>query len=246
MSLVDVGTDDIEEDENLYVEGETPPEDDDGMDIPVRLLSDFTVYNASTMQAIPVAELLHLSFSQDDFRASGLVKAWVNDISDDDLSGVGEGESGEGLERVTLSEILEFSIHNKSEDVGGLDKYVFVQPPTQFSNQENFISKIYIRTKFAWYILGVPSSTYKPYFTPFWIQQRILHLLVTSSTKNRRLTYSEFQKNIATLDEDEESVSTSNELLGRNLGGQDFKADAVVRPAWIPPYPDRMSSPQKF
>jgi len=114
------------------------------------------------------------------------------------------------------------------------------------SNQENFISKIYICTKFAWYILGVPSSTYKPYFTPFWIQQRILHLLVTSSTKNRRLTYSEFQSNIATLDEGEESVPKSNELLGRNLGGEDFKADAVVCPAWMPLYPGHMSSPQKF
>jgi len=106
------------------------------MDIPVRLLSDFTVYNPRTLQAIPVAELLHLSFSQDEFRASGLVKAWVNDsdtpsdISDDDLSEVGEGDPGEGVERVTLSEILEFSIHNKSEGASGLDRYVFVQLPT--------------------------------------------------------------------------------------------------------------------
>lgn len=129
-NLVDVGADDIEEDENLYVEGETPPEEDDGMDIPVRLLSNFIVYNSSTLRAIPVAELLHLSFSEDEFRASGLVKAWVDDsdiqsdISDDD-----SGDPGEGVERVTLSEILEFSIHNKSEDPGGLDRYVLVQLP---------------------------------------------------------------------------------------------------------------------
>lgn len=47
-----------------------------------------------------MAELMHLSFSQDEFRASGHVKAWVNDsdipsdISDNDLSGVGEGDLG--------------------------------------------------------------------------------------------------------------------------------------------------------
>ncbi|KIM49346.1 hypothetical protein M413DRAFT_15448 [Hebeloma cylindrosporum] len=216
-SLVDVRADDIKEDENLYVDGETPPEEEDGMDIPVRLLSDFTIYNASTLQAVPVAELLQLSFSQDEFRASGLVKAWIDDldiesdISDEDSgSGVGESDPVEGIERVTLSEILEFSIHNKSEDDDGLD------------------SKIYLRTKFAWYILGIPSSTYKPYFAPFWIQQRILHLLVIGSTKNRRLTYSEFQNTIATLDEDEVSVPTSNDLLGRELGGQDLKADEVI------------------
>jgi hypothetical protein len=92
--------------------------------------------------------------------------------------------------------------------------------------------------------LGIPSSIYKPYFAPFWIQQRVLHLLVTSSTKNRRLTYSEFQSNISALDEDEDSVPTSHDLLGRYLGGQDFKADDVVCPAYIPPHPDHMSSPE--
>lgn len=133
-SLVDISADDIDEDENLYVEGETPPEEDDGTDIPVRVLSNFTVYNASTLQAIPVAELLHLSFSKDEFRASGFVKAWVDDsdipsdiLNDDSGS---EGAPEEGVERVTLSEILEFSIHNKSEDAGGLDRYVLVQLPT--------------------------------------------------------------------------------------------------------------------
>lgn len=135
--LVEISTDDIEEDEYLYVKGETPPEEDDGMDIPVRLLSNFTVYNSSTLHAIPVADLLRLSFSQDEFRASGLVKAWADDldiqsdISDNDSgSGVGEGNPGEGIERVILSKILEFSIHNKSEDVDGLDRYVHSACPT--------------------------------------------------------------------------------------------------------------------
>ena len=133
-SIYNDDADDVEEDEYLYVEGETPPEEDDGMDIPVRLLSDFTVYNASTFRSIPVAELLQLSFSEDEFQASGLVKAWVDDsdipsdISDNDSeNGVDEGEPGERSERVTLSKILEFSIHNKSEGVDGLDRCVLVQ-----------------------------------------------------------------------------------------------------------------------
>ena len=146
-SLVDISADDIDEDETLYVEGETPSEDD-GTDIPVRVLSNFTVYNASTLQAIPVAELLHLSFSKDEFRASGFVKAWVDDsdipsdiLDDDSGSGVGEGAPVEGVERVTLSEILEFSIHNKSEDADGLDRYVLVQLPTRFSTNRTLQAK---------------------------------------------------------------------------------------------------------
>jgi hypothetical protein len=136
-SLYD-GADDVEEDEYLYVEGETPAEDDDGADIPVRLLSDFTVYNAGTFRVVPVAELLQLSFSEDEFQASGLVKAWVDnsdipsDISDDDSDNgdSGEDDHREGSERVTLSKILEFSIHNKSEGVDGLDRYVLVRLTT--------------------------------------------------------------------------------------------------------------------
>jgi len=136
--VYDDGADDVEEDEYLYVEGESPPEEDDGTDIPVRLLSDFTVYNADTFRVIPVAELLQLSFSEDDYQASGLVKAWADDseipsdMSDNDVSDNGDGEGGprEGSERVTLSKILEFSIHNKSEAVDGLDRCVLVRLPT--------------------------------------------------------------------------------------------------------------------
>lgn len=92
-------------------------------------------------------------------------------------------------------------------------------------------SKIYIRTKFAWYILDAPSSIYHRFFAPFWMQHRLLHLLVNASLDNSRLTYLEFCENLQLLDEGDDcgiSSSSSYAVLNRGFNEDDLKSDAVV------------------
>lgn len=89
-------------------------------------------------------------------------------------------------------------------------------------------SKIYIRTKFAWYILGIPNAAYTPFYTPFWIQHRILHILVTMSLKNQRTTYKDFVDNLKKIDNLDDSVVTARLVLGRDLGKTDIETDDVV------------------
>lgn len=89
-------------------------------------------------------------------------------------------------------------------------------------------SKIYIRTKFAWYILGIPNASYTPFYTPFWIQHRILHILVTMSLENQRTTYKDFVDNLKKIDNLDDSVVTARLVLGRDLGKTDIETDDVV------------------
>ena len=90
------------------------------------------------------------------------------------------------------------------------------------------ISKMYIRTDFAWYILGSPSRQYNHLFRPFWLRHRILHLLVTASTEQTRLTYEAFKDKIQQFDEAEDSITTSLSILGRKLRKQDAESSEVV------------------
>lgn len=89
---------------------------------------------------------------------------------------------------------------------------------------------MYIRTDFAWYILGLPCRQYIHLFRPFWIRHRILHLLVTASADQTRLTYQTFKDNIQDLDDAqaEDNIGTTLSILGRNLTEQDVESSDVV------------------
>ena len=97
-----------------------------------------------------------------------------------------------------------------------------------------FISKIYIRTAFAWYILDTPSTIYSPFFSPFWIQHRILHLIVTQSWANPRLTYDTFIKSLEITPESPDSVAIAIKVIGRSLTESDVQSDNAVRINPIP------------
>ena len=124
--IYDLAYDDIDETEDLLVLGESQG-DEDEEELPVRILYDFTVYRADTMEAVPVAELLLLSYSQNSkFRASGLVRPRVDlsaDDSDTDDSSKNDSDDGDqeavfsdkGRDRVSLSRLLEFNVHAQSE-----------------------------------------------------------------------------------------------------------------------------------
>ncbi|KDR81704.1 hypothetical protein GALMADRAFT_239835 [Galerina marginata CBS 339.88] len=200
----------VMEDKSLIVDGETPGDDDESDDFnaPVRVLSDFTVYKANTMELVPIAELLHMNFSAEKYGASGLVKPWIEPDEDDNDEDSQDGStSDEDCDRVCLSAIVEFSIHNLLEDEECLD------------------GKIYIRTEFGWYILRQPSDFYVSYFVEFWIQQRLVHLLVNACIEDARITYQDFVENLQHLDQSDNAVATATVILGRELNEDDLKAE---------------------
>lgn len=140
----EVMDDEILEDNELVIPGEnnldcSVGEPDKIQDeVPVRLLSDFTIYDMATNIIVPVAELLTLScgvLGRGNYGASGIAKAWTDtedgeeeeDLDDEDeneLSGVPVSAMGE---RVKLSEILTFDTHHYSEGAKSLDRFVCMQ-----------------------------------------------------------------------------------------------------------------------
>lgn len=122
------------EDEDTIIQGETPFDDDekDEGDLPVRLLEDFVIYDTDSMEAVPLASLLSISCLKCPFSASGLVKPWIEEGSDDsDDTDDTENEDGRGRifvepqgDRLSLSLIREFSVHSPSNCKGKLDECV--------------------------------------------------------------------------------------------------------------------------
>ena len=124
----------------MQIIGETDPADlstdsEEGgtSDVPVRLLTDFTIYNLETRQLVPVAELLQMQYGGSTvYTASGTVKPYVDDDDDDDEDeneDVNEEEVedsvlqyGNDVQVVRLSKIVEFDIHNVSSRKK-LDRY---------------------------------------------------------------------------------------------------------------------------
>lgn len=120
------------EDEDLQIIGETEireqASDDDPNDIPVRVLSDFSIYDSEVQQLIKTEQLLALIESENStppdchYRASGSVQPFVDDDDDDD----DDDETGEDsfeqdteeIQRVALSPIIEFNIHHVSDEKG--------------------------------------------------------------------------------------------------------------------------------
>ncbi|PPR01483.1 hypothetical protein CVT26_015106 [Gymnopilus dilepis] len=207
--------DEVAEDAQLRIAGETAPvEEDSDCTIPIRLLSDYTIYNLETRRLVAVDELLQLDYCKEQYAASGLVRPWFGDGDslDDGQSDDDDRRSSASVsedDRITLTRLLEFSIHSSSEE-------------------DLLDSKIYIRTKFAWYILGCPSQLYTSYFSPFWIRHRLLHLLIMAAVNNKHTTYEQFSQNLPDLDETEGSIVTAQTILGRQLRGEDLTSDDTM------------------
>lgn len=120
----------------MQIIGETDPadlsadSDDEHGDIPVRLLTDFTIYEMETCDLVPVAELLQIQFNTSKiYGASGKVKPYVEEedddddsIDDDDNSSL-QGYRGKGDQIVKLSKIVEFDLHHVSSRQKKLDRY---------------------------------------------------------------------------------------------------------------------------
>ncbi|KAF8503256.1 S-adenosyl-L-methionine-dependent methyltransferase [Russula emetica] len=150
--------------------GETESElDDSDAEIPVRLLDDFTIYDWDTLRLVPTADLLDLGPST-HYGASGLVRPWTDDGTDDDSD---EDDFTSPL-TIKLTPIIELNVHQFTPSTGSLDV------------------KIYLKTRYAWYILNAPSKSYRPYFSGYWLKHQVLHLLVTSALANSAITLAKF------------------------------------------------------
>jgi hypothetical protein len=74
----------------------------------------------------------------------------------------------------------------------------------------------------------MPNASYIPFYTPFWTQHRILHILVAMSLENKRTTYKDLLDNLKEMDNLDDSVTTARLLLGRDLRKIDIETDDVV------------------
>lgn len=208
----EVEEDEIEEDGTIYVLGETPAGGDDD-DIPVRLLTDFTIYDLSTREVVCVGELQQLGFTKRQYGASGKIKPWFihdgGDISDEDGDefdeDLADGEDVLPADQTKLTKIIEFNVYDLSERRGNID------------------SKIYIRTSYAWYILGFPSATYEDFFTPFWIRHQLVYRLASEARKHIHMTYQSFIDTLGGVYTLDKHLPSASDLLGRDLTQSDLE-----------------------
>lgn len=127
--------DDVNENEDLVIRGESQGDDDDDEDLPVRVLDDFVVYTSEASEAVSIAELLQLEYSSQTYLASGLVRPWIDpeDDSEDSEDSGDEGDtvdhrkasSSEDRDRVSLSKILELNLHPSSDGDYPIDPCVY-------------------------------------------------------------------------------------------------------------------------
>jgi DNA (cytosine-5)-methyltransferase 1 len=97
--------------------GEIEPELDDlDAEIPVRLLDDFTIYDWDTLRIVPIEDLLDLG-PRTYYGASGLVRPWTDDSTDDDSD---EDIFFSPL-AIKLSPIIELNVHHFAPSTGSLD-----------------------------------------------------------------------------------------------------------------------------
>lgn len=87
---------------------------------------------------------------------------------------------------------------------------------------------MYLRTKYAWYILDTPSAIYAAFFADFWLQHRILHLVVTAAIANGRITFDAFIGSLKVTPETSDAIAISIKMLGRELTQDDVESDDVV------------------
>lgn len=105
--------DEVPEDGELEVYGETVPDDvEDEDEIPMRVLTDFTIYELSRRRKLVQFDPTLCEQKGSKFTASGIVEAY-SEPDDDDSS---ESSTARPTQRVALTEILEVNIHTVNDD----------------------------------------------------------------------------------------------------------------------------------
>lgn len=121
----------------MFDDDDSASEDSEDKEVPVRVLTEFTLYERGTRRIIPFEELLSKSdqLEANNYGASGQVWKWVEKDEDDNSNADDENEV-EDLEEnseavIKLTVILEVNVHNVEEsesDEFMLDPYVSLFP----------------------------------------------------------------------------------------------------------------------
>lgn len=120
--------DEVAEDAQLNVYKETNIEQDEGesdsggvdRDVPIRVLTAFTIYERDTSRLIPIETLLESADLKGyEYCASGRVHAWVDDDDtdyddddDDDDGTIQTDDLSANAQMVSLSKIIEVNVHH--------------------------------------------------------------------------------------------------------------------------------------
>jgi hypothetical protein len=131
--LYNLAADEIPEAEDMSVQGETDSNEDDPQ-IPVRTLSDFSIYDRHTKALVLITELLEMETSAREFSASGIVGPWIETDDDEsqwdgslfgDESSANSEASSENRSplRMSLSNIVDINVHYITE-TKDVDRFV--------------------------------------------------------------------------------------------------------------------------
>ncbi|KAG2029571.1 S-adenosyl-L-methionine-dependent methyltransferase, partial [Suillus americanus] len=210
------------EDEKFQVIGEIDYielDSDDSESVPVRILTDFAIYEWPTQRLVPVGELINVNHAVDGkiYRASGDVKPHIDEDEDCDS----DSDDEHGLQRICLTQIHAFSLHAIRQCSRQLDD--LAGATAHFS----IFSKLYVLTDHSWYILDRPSTQYAPFYRGLWLKHRVTHLLVSMSMANPQLGYEDFVHSLHITPHSPEEVSVSSIILGRELNENDVQCADV-------------------
>lgn len=154
-----------------------------GQDVPVRLLSEFTIYDKESKALVHIAALLHLAGENSldsgvDYSASGLVRPWTDEDEDEEVGQEDDPEDDIQLAEqcLMLDEILDVNMYN-------------------FEDHE-LDTKIWLKTRYAWYILDMPSATYIPFYADFYKKHHVVCLVLSVALSDPRTTWTAFMDNV--------------------------------------------------
>ena len=110
MIFYEVQEGEHEEDGKFVVINETPAEDADDPDaIPVRVLSDFTIFDIDACDRLVPFSVQLGADSSKTYGAAGNVTSWTENDLDEELS---EDNDDAPIQRINLRRILEVNIHS--------------------------------------------------------------------------------------------------------------------------------------
>ncbi|KAJ8515441.1 hypothetical protein ONZ45_g7139 [Pleurotus djamor] len=190
----------VQETADLLVEGEDESEAPDPNSKPVRILTDFAIFDPKHGSEMISLEVLEDPDGLDrDFVAAGRVAAYMAEGDDDeeedeDLASEGTDsrhEDSRNLPFVRLGSIFCTSID--------------CQDPND---------PVWIETEFAWYILRTPSERYYQFFRHFYLPRRMTQLIIATLTQSNT--------NISSIEDLLHWLTATHTILGRSISVEDI------------------------
>ncbi|KAJ3003515.1 hypothetical protein NUW54_g5260 [Trametes sanguinea] len=216
VTTYEAAGDEITEDHDLRVHGETPAEEDDGR-VPVRTLDHFCVFEPETNSLLPFERLLTAE-DPSSYRwvAVGVIGSYVEDPGE----GEGEGEEEDEDEsiaddtdqRVLLSKIIECDAHY----------------PTKHDGIWTVDWKVYLRTEYAWYIVLRPAAFYARFYRHAWTCHRIAQTLLDAVTQELQISAAEVVRAVNTPPPMKDILRPTFDALGVTITEQELTANDMV------------------